>query len=254
VRHARLVEGEAHDAGRPLPVVHDARHLHVGVDARAGGHSLRQDDLERVLLGVERAPQLAEPTLRAADAVVRQGASLPPERGAPAGEHVVVRVAHRLRDERHRQVALDGLECGLHVGRARADHAVIARPELEDGVGGALAQVGVVHGAAADPPALQHPDGHVLGRAPAHVLEQARQHGVLALVEVGDRRPRALLEGDHIQARARELAQGDRAPRPCADDDRVDLERQIALQVAPAKHGAGGHGHPFAGRPTSGPS
>ena len=130
---------------------------------------------------------------------------------------------------------------------------MLARPEVEDGLGGALAEVRVVDGAAADAATLQNADCHVLGRSSAHVLEELREHVVLALVEIGGRRPRAFLERDGVEPGARQLAQSDRAAGTRADDDRIDLEGQVAREVAPAEHRAA-HCHPSRGRPIIGPS
>ena len=112
--------------------------------------------------------------------------------------------------------------------------------------------------APADAAALQNADGHVFGGAAARVLEETRQHVVLALVEVARRGVCALLERDDVEPRARELAKRHGAARPGADDDGVDVEDEILRQVASGDHRAA-RAHraprqPEAGRPTSGPS
>ena len=113
-----------------------------------------------------------------------------------------------------------------------------------------------MHRAAADAASLQDADGHVGGRAAAGVLEEARQHVVLALVEVARRGVGPLFERDDVEPGARELAQGHGPTGAGPDDDRVDVEHDVLVEVAPgtmppltsplASHSRGG--------PTSGPS
>ena len=108
-----------------------------------------------------------------------------------------------------------------------------------------------MNGAAADASPLHDADAEIVGRAPAAVLEQEGQHLLFALIEVGRRVVPPLFERDDLRARLRELAQHHRAPRACADDDGVDVERDVLRQVAPTNdHRV----HPPAGRFTSGPS
>ncbi len=177
-----------------------------------------------------------------------------PSASHPLAENVVVGVLHRDRDLGHAEVALDGLERGPHFVGAGA-HDPHAGPLVEDGVRRALAQVRVVHRATADTPALQDPDGHVLGGATSRFLEQAGQHVVLPLVEVARGGPFALLDRHDLRARASELPQRDRSPGARTHDDGVDVEPHVRNEVTPA-HDLPGHGeaHPPAGRPTSGPS
>ena len=92
--------------------------------------------------------------------------------------------------------------------------------------------------AAADAAPAEDADREVLGRAPAAVLEEQRQHVVLALIEVGGAVVAALLERDHLQAGAGELAHRDRAAGAGADDDGVDVERDVGAEVAAAHDGS----------------
>ena len=71
------VAGDGVHARHPRAVVHEPHGLDVGVDAGARLDRLREHDLERVLLGVVRATELAEAALLAADAVVPERPAAP---------------------------------------------------------------------------------------------------------------------------------------------------------------------------------
>ena len=85
----------------------------------------------------------------------------------------------------------------------------------------------------------------VVGGPAAAVLEEHREHVLLALVEVGGAVVAALLERDDLQAGTRELAHRDRAAGAGADDDGVDVERDVAAEVAASNDG---HGRAFDAR------
>src|SRR5581483_10356982 len=73
------VEGARHHAARARAVEGDALDAAVGDHARAGLRRFGDQNLERVLLGVERAAQFAEARAHAADAVVAEQAAAPAE-------------------------------------------------------------------------------------------------------------------------------------------------------------------------------
>ncbi len=228
----------------------------VRVHGGARGEGLRNDDFQRVLFRVVRAPELAEPAPDATLAVVMQGPAPPAECVAPLPQDVVVRVAHVGAHLGYRQVPLDRRERGFHrVGRRPRD-TVTTRPELEDGARDPLAQVRVVHGAAADAVALQDADRHVVGHAPAAVFVEERQHALFVLVEVPRRGVPPLLERNDRQPRARELSQHDRAARARPDDDGVRVDRDVARRSVAAAHDGSAHRGWLSSeaRPRSGPS
>ena len=238
-RRADAVVRDRLDTNGHSSLHEDAAHVDVGVEVGARGEGLRHDDLQRILLRVVRAPELAEAAPLAADAVVAEHGALPSEREGAATECVVVRVDVLARNLGDRQVLFDAHEGRLELGRARALDAVRAGPEVEDGLRRALAEVRVVHRAAADAAAPEDANAEVLRGATAAILEEERQHVVLALIEIGGAMVSALLERDHLEARARELAHRDGAAGAGADDDRVGVEREIGAKVAASYDGHG---------------
>jgi len=82
----------------PSGLVRDPLCPNVGVEARPRGQRLRDDDLERVLLRVVSAAELAEAGELAPDPIVREDGPSPPERARAPSEGIVVRVEPRFRD------------------------------------------------------------------------------------------------------------------------------------------------------------
>ena len=211
---------------------------HVGVDARARRDGLRAaSTLSAFCFASYAQPSSQKPLCWHPTRLCVSGAPRQPERLARRARSAsLFALRMRLGDLATPRGRARWARTPARMSAARApDDAVLARPQIEDRVGRALAEVRVVHGAAADAAPLQHADGQVLGRAPAHVLEEQREHVVLALVEVGRRGPAAFFERDRVEPGARQLAQRDRAARARADDDGVDVEREVAREVAAAE-------------------
>jgi hypothetical protein len=76
-------------------------------------------------------------------------------------------------------------------------------------------------------PALQHDHRAVVRLPHARFLEQARQHLLLALREVGRRPVVSLLEHDDVEAGARELGRDDGAARARADHAHLRAQRDV---------------------------
>ena len=106
---------------------------------------LRKEHLGDILLGVVGAPELAEAAAAAAHAVVTDGPPASRARPRPRASTSLVGVALRRGNLLYGEIALDLFEHRSKVRGPHPTHAVAACPKLEDGVGRALAQVGVVH-------------------------------------------------------------------------------------------------------------
>ena len=113
-----------------------------------------------------------------------QRAALVAQSSHAALEHAVVCVATLRLDQTHGQIALDALEHWAEFRLGQSAHVVVLGPVLEDLGRQALAQVDVVHGAAAHGPPADHANREVGCGASAAVLVQERHHLVLALGHV----------------------------------------------------------------------
>jgi hypothetical protein len=219
--------GPARDCLDPddaCPLARQPNDLGVRVDASASVDRLRNQDFDCILFGVVGASELAETALLTADAIVPKGPAAPAQCLAPLSKHLVVPVSELRRDLADTEIGLDTLERRGEVSRARSRDTVPACPNVEHCIWGTLAKVGVVDGAAAHSATLQHAYRHVLGRPPAGVLEQSRQHVVLALIELTGRRTVPFLERYSAHTSARELPQDHRAACSGPYDHRIRIE------------------------------
>jgi hypothetical protein len=210
----------------------DALHLRVRPDPRASGVGARHVGDQHRLLGVVAAAQDAVARLYAGLAVVLRHQARPAERLGPAPDDPVQGVDLVLADRLDLEAGLDPLEGGLEGRRRELGQRVLVAPERQDRVGGAEAVAEVVHRGAADAAALEDGDPAVGGLPHARLLEQARQHLVLALREVAAGPVRAGLEHDDVAPARRELRGRHRAARAGADHAHLGAQRFVGVERA----------------------
>jgi hypothetical protein len=121
------------------------------------------------------------------------------------------------------QVLLDPLEARLQRRGRELRQVVLVAPHREDRLRRAEGVAEVVDGGAADAAALQHDDAAVPGLPHARLLEEAGQHLVLALGEVGARPMRPLLEHHDREAGLGQLGGRHRAAGARADHAHVGV-------------------------------
>ena len=109
---------------------------------------------------------------------------------------------------------------------------MLLAPQAQDRGRRAEGVAEVVDGRAADATALQDRDSTVRRLAHAGLLEEARQHLVLALREIAARPVLALLEHDDIAARRGELGRGHGAAGARADHAHVRARDEVSPAFA----------------------
>jgi hypothetical protein len=242
--HARLDRELA--VGEPVRVPQDGAHATpparldpvraaVRPDARSSAVRLRDVGHEHAPLRSVGAAEDAEAGAHAARAVVPGDQPVVAEQlgGAPDPS---VQVVHLLgEDLLHLEHPLDARVRRLE--SIEVAHTVRLLPESQDRCGGAEAEAEIVHCRSTHAASLQHADRAVARCAHSGVLEELRDHPVLALVEVLLRVVRALLEHHDVEARRGELGRHHSASRARADHAHVrPLAVRSRLLPAPDDH------------------